>query len=73
MIKPSENVIRAIINLESNVSWQGIVDWIRDSLFAQAVKGASLSGEDTIKNQGRCLELDEITKHIKNVHNYIKK
>ena len=70
MIKPSDKVIRAMKNLEGNVSWQEITGWIEESLFTQSVANNSSCGEATIKNQGRNLELAEILKHVKNLKIY---
>lgn len=70
MIKPSDNVIRAILNLDNNLSFEEITTWIRDSLYTQSIAMNHLQGEATIKAQGRNLELEEILKHIKNAHNY---
>lgn len=73
MIKPSDNVVRALKNLESNVNWQEIVTWMRESLFSQSLRNNALTGEEAHKGQGRGLELEEILKHVKNVHNYGEK
>jgi hypothetical protein len=70
MIKPSEKVIRAMLNLENNLSWQEIVSWIEESLLAQSIANNNSIGEQTIKNQGRNQELAEIVKHIKNRNQY---
>lgn len=73
MIKPSDTVIRALKNLESNTNWQEIVSWMRESLFSQSLRNNALMGEETHKGQGRGLELEEILKHVKNIHNYTEK
>lgn len=73
MIKPNEDVLRAIKNLESNVSWQEVVKWIQDSLFHQALKNLNLSGEDAIKGQGRGLELNDLLKTITKADEYLHK
>jgi hypothetical protein len=70
VIKPNDKVIRAINNLDGNLSWQEITGWIEESLFTQSVANNSSCGEVTIKNQGRNLELAEILKHIKNFKTY---
>lgn len=70
MIKPNENVIRAILNLENNVSWREILQWLEASLVDQSIKNNSLTGEDTIKGQGKGLNLAEIIKHIKSARTY---
>jgi 3-dehydroquinate dehydratase len=71
MIKPTEKVIRAMHNLENNPSWQEIVEWISNSLITQSVANNSSKGEETIKMQGRNLELQEILKHYSNREGYI--
>lgn len=70
MIKPSESIIRALGQLENNPAWQEIVKWIDDSLVKQSIDNNYKSGEETIKNQGRNLELDELVKHISKTHIY---
>jgi hypothetical protein len=70
MIRPSENVIRAIKALEHNDFWAEIVSWIESSWLKQSVGNNSNTGEVTIKTQGRCLELEDILKHIKKVDEY---
>lgn len=70
MIKPNEDVIRALSNLEGNFNWRVITEWINESLFAQSVKNNHSKGEDTVKMQGRNLELEELLKHIKNSGTY---
>jgi len=70
MLKPDEKIIRAIINLESNVSFQEIVKWIEDSWLKQSVANNKLSGEATIKGQGRNLELEELLTHIRKCREY---
>lgn len=70
MIKPSDDVIRAIINLESNVMWKEIVSWIEKSLIKQSLANNSSVGENTIKGQGRNMELDELLKYINKARDY---
>ena len=70
MIKPSDDTIRAIINLESNVMWQEIVSWIERSLIKQSLANNSFTGEATIKGQGRNMELDELLKYINKARDY---
>jgi hypothetical protein len=70
MIQPTPNVIRAIINLESNSFWKEMVGWIQDSLVTQSIANNNSIGETTIKNQGRNLELAELLKHIKAAKGY---
>ena len=72
MITPKDDtVLRAIKNLENNVSWKEIVAWIRESLFAQALKNINLSGEDAIKGQGRGQELNDLLKIITKADEYL--
>lgn len=70
MIKPTEDVIRAIIGLENNAYWQEIVDWIDKSLVMQSMKNNHLIGEIAIKGQGRGIELEELLSNIKNASRY---
>ena len=70
MLKPDEKLTRAMINLESNVSFQEIVKWLEDSWLKQSVANNKLSGEATIKGQGRCLELEDLLTHIKKCREY---
>ena len=70
MIKPTPDVIRAIINLESNVMWQTVVKWIETSLIKQSLANNAFRGEDTVKGQGRNMELDELLKYINKARDY---
>jgi len=70
MLKPNDTQIRAIKNLETNVSWEEIVKWIEDSWIKQSVSINKLNGEATIKMQGRGLELEDLLTHIKKVDDY---
>jgi len=70
MIKPSENVIRAIIGLEGNTFWKEVVAWVNKSLMTQSLSANKLSGEATIKMQGRNLELEELITHISKAREY---
>jgi hypothetical protein len=72
MLKPTEKQIRAILNLEGNVSFEEIIDWINESLISQSIANNHAMGELAIKGQGRNLELEEILKHIKNSRTYQK-
>jgi len=65
MIKPSDKVIRAVIALEGNTFWAEILDWLHDSLITQSIANNSSTGEVSVKNQGRNLELQELLKFIK--------
>ncbi|MGA3282523.1 MAG: hypothetical protein ABSD50_16260 [Smithella sp.] len=71
MIKPDENVIRAIKNLSGNTSFECIIEWIDNSLSEQAINNCNSVGENTIKIQGRCLELKEILNYINNADNFL--
>lgn len=64
MIRPNNEVIKSIIALESNPFWQEIVKWINDSLIDGSMKNNKSIGEETIKRQGRNLELEDILEHI---------
>lgn len=70
MIRPTENVIRAIKALEHNDFWTEIVSWIESSWLKQSVGNNANTGEMTIKTQGRCLELEDLLKHIRKVDEY---
>ena len=70
MLKPNENVIRALINLEGNISWNEIVAWIDKSLLTQSIANNKLTGEATIKGQGRNLELEDLLTHIRKCREY---
>jgi hypothetical protein len=72
MKAPTKDTIRAIKNLENNVFWKEIVGWIQDSLFAQSVANNKNTGENTIKMQGRCLELEDILGYIKRADTFIE-
>jgi hypothetical protein len=73
MIKPDEQIIRAILNLDNNISWNEIVKWISESLFSVSLKNNHASGDDAIKGQGRGLELEELLKIIRNAADYQKR
>jgi len=73
MLKPTELIVRALINLENNVSWGEIVGWIDKSLLTHAIANSKLTGESTIKGQGRCLELEELLTHIRKCREYVFK
>lgn len=70
MLKPTEKIARALMNLDSNLSWQEIIQWIKDSLYEQSIANNHTLGADTIKMQGRNLELEELLKHIENRYQY---
>jgi hypothetical protein len=70
MIRPTDNQIRAIINLESNTFWKEVVSWIESSLITQSIANNASVGEVTIKNQGRNQELQDLLKHINKVREY---
>ncbi len=71
MLKPDDDVIRALKNLQGNISFERFVKWIDESLSTQAIDNCSSIGEITIKVQGRCLELREILNYINNVDNFL--
>ncbi len=73
MIKPTESVARAIINLENNKSWEEVTEWVKKSFLYQCTKNNHLAGEETIKGQGRAIELEDILKHINNAREYLEK
>jgi len=72
MIQPTEKIVRAMVNLDGNLSWKEFVQWLEDSLTEQSTKVNHLSGEATIKMQGRNVEIEEILKHINKRHEYMK-
>jgi hypothetical protein len=72
MIKPNENVIKAILNLENNLFWKEILSWVKESLITQSVQNNNNTGEVTIKMQGRNYELAEFLKEVGKVHDYEK-
>ncbi len=71
MIRPSNDVMRAILNLETNTFWKEIVNWIHQSLLTQSVTNNKNTGENTIKVQGRNLELEELLKYVSKVHDFM--
>ena len=72
MLKPDEEITRAIMNLNGNASWERIIKWIEDSLTDQSKKNLWLDGENTHKGQGMGLELDSLLKYITNAYTYAK-
>jgi len=70
MLKPSTETIKAIINLESNPFWKEVVKWLNDSLISQSIQNNKNRGEDTIKMQGRNIEIAELLHHIKESRTY---
>jgi hypothetical protein len=72
MNKPTDEVARAISSLENNPMFVELVQWIKDSLIDQSIKNNNNKGEDTIKMQGRNLELEELVKHIENATTYVQ-
>jgi hypothetical protein len=70
MIKPNNEVIKSIINLESNPFWKEIVKWLNASLIDGSIKNNKSIGEETIKRQGRNLELEDILEHISKARIY---
>jgi hypothetical protein len=72
MIKPNEEIVHSIANLESNPNWKRICQWIEDSLYAQSINNNKLTGELTIKGQGRGLELEELITYISKTPEYLE-
>jgi len=72
MIKPSEEVVRAIAQLSGSGAFDVFVGWIRESLFTQAIQSCRATGEVAIKKAGGCLELEEIMSHINKTPEYVK-
>jgi hypothetical protein len=70
MIQPTENIVRAITNLNGNSSWETIIEWLKDSFDAQNKKNNWLTGEDVFRGQGRGLELEAILKYVTNAYEY---
>lgn len=70
MLKPDERIIRALGSLENDNFFAEVVNWIEKSLLTQSIANNKLTGEATIKGQGRCLELEELLKHIRDVRKY---
>jgi hypothetical protein len=73
MIKPSEEVVRAIAQLSGSGAFDVFVTWIRESLVTGALQAAHASGEIAVKKAGGCLELEEILNHIAKTPEYISK
>lgn len=71
MKRPDEKILRSIVNLENNASWHTIVMWLSESLEEQSLQNNKTSGEITIRNQGRNLELLEILEHIEKARQYL--
>lgn len=72
MIKPTTNVIRAIVNLQNDTSWQEIVKWIEESYTTQSLQNNHNRGEEVIRMQGGNTELETILKHINNARQYLE-
>lgn len=72
MIKPTNEVIKSIVNLESNPFWKEIVQWFKDSLVEGSIKNNKSIGENTLKGQGRNLELEDILEHISKARTYLE-
>lgn len=71
LLKPSEDVVRAITNLNSSPSFETFLEWIRDSLFTQSIKNNHNVGEVAVKQAGGCVELEDILNHVKKAPEYI--
>jgi hypothetical protein len=72
VIKPTTNVIRAIVNLQNDTSWQEIVKWIEESYTTQSLQNNHNRGEEVIRMQGGNTELETILKHINNARQYLE-
>lgn len=64
MIQPNDKVLSSILSLQSNKDFQEIIAWLKRSLAKVSIDNNHCMGELTIKNQGRGLELQEITDAI---------
>ena len=73
MIKPTEEVVRAIASLSASMAFDTFTTWLRESLFTQAVQSCHNTGEAAVKKAGGCLELEEILNHIDKIPEYIAK
>jgi hypothetical protein len=73
MLKPSEEVVRAIANLSSSPAFDTLLAWIRESLITQAVKNTHNTGEVAIKLAGGCIELEQILSHVNKVPEYVNR
>lgn len=73
MTKPTEEILRACANLENNISWQTIIDWFEKSLIAQSIMNNHKAGEDTIKGQGKALNMEEFLKYAKKPQEFMVK
>jgi hypothetical protein len=73
MIKPDGEILRAIAGQRHSSQWDTIVQWMRDSLIDQSLRNNYLTGEYTIKGQGRALELDELLNYIDKAEEYLHK
>ena len=72
MVNPNEEIARAIVNLSGDISFERLVTWIDESLRDQAISNCNNMGENTIKTQGRCMELMDLLKHINEAPQYLK-
>ena len=72
MLKPTENILRSIVSLHGNPHWEEVVKWIEDSLIEQSIQGNRFSGENTIKMQGKNMELEDIKIYINKAPEYIE-
>lgn len=66
---PDLSLLRSIITLKANRDFKAVVKWIADSLQVQSIETNSMTGEATIKNQGRNLELQDICDYIEGAEN----
>ena len=65
MITPDEEISMAIFRLRGDPNFLRIVQWLNDSLVSQSKDNNHTTGPETIKNQGRNLELENLISHIK--------
>lgn len=71
LLKPSEDIVRAIVNLSSSPAFDTFLTWLRDSLVSQSIQNNHNQGEVAVKKSGGCLELEEILNHIKKAPEYV--
>ena len=71
MIKPNEEIARAILNLQDNSSFELLAKWIHDSAVDISIRNNASVGDMTLKNQGRALELYELLGHLEKAYTYL--
>ncbi len=73
MKPPSVDVLRSLSRLETNIDFQRIVAWIRESHSANIEGLSDVSGHPQAEwLQGRTQELKELLKHIETAHETLK-